>query len=156
MEEGTEQKTAETKKVSRRHLNRVAAMQFLYLFESNREENLNDLVLSFFDHQEKDREYYAFGEELIQGTIENLPEIDEKIQSTANNWTLDRIARVDLAILRVACFELLHRPDVPPVVSINEAIDLGKEYSNEESRRFLNGILDRMSKELHRPLRDAE
>ena len=63
---------------------------------------------------------------------------------------------MDLAILRMACFELLYRSDIPPVVSINEAIDLGKEYSNKESRRFLNGILDRMSGELNRPLREAE
>lgn len=131
-------------------------MQFLYLYESNRDEILNDLLLSFFESQENEREYYQFAEELIHGTIANLDEIDEKIQALASNWKFDRIARVDLAILRMACFELLHRKDIPPVVTINEAIDLGKEYSNEESRRFLNGILDRMSGELGRPLREAQ
>lgn len=131
-------------------------MQFLYLFESNRDETLTELLLSFFESQEKEREYYQFTEELIHGTIGHLEEIDAKIQSLARNWKFDRIARVDLAILRMACFELLYRSDIPPVVTINEAIDLGKEYSNEESRRFLNGVLDRMSSELGRPLREAE
>jgi len=131
-------------------------MQFLYLFESNRNERLNDLLLSFYEGHEKDRDYLQFTDELIHGTIENLQEIDEKIQALASNWKFERIARVDLAILRMAAFELLHRKDIPPVVTINEAIDLGKEYSNEESRRFLNGVLDRMSGELGRPLRQAE
>jgi len=151
-----EEATAPVRKPSRRRVNRVAAMQFLYLFQSNRNEMLNDLLLSFFEQQEKDRAYYEFTEELIHGTIENLEEIDGRIQALASNWKFDRIARVDLAILRMACFELLHRPDIPPVVTINEAIDLGKEYSNEESRRFLNGILDHMSGELGRPMRDAQ
>lgn len=131
-------------------------MQFLYLYQSNREENRNDLLLGFFEGLEKDRDYYAFAEELIHGTLERLEEIDDRIRSLASNWRFDRIARVDLAILRVACFELLFRPDIPPVVTINEAIDLGKEYSNEESRRFLNGVLDRLSTELGRPLREPK
>ena len=144
------------RKPSRRRQNRVAAMQFLYLYESNRGDTLTELLLGFMDTQEKERDYYQFAEELIHGTIGNLEEIDAKIQSLASNWKFDRIARVDLAILRMACFELLHRSDIPPVVTINEAIDLGKEYSNQESRRFLNGVLDRMSSELGRPLREAE
>lgn len=147
---------APVRQPSRRHLNRIAAMQFLYLYESNRGEVLNDLLLSFFASQELERDGYAFAEELIHGTIGHLEEIDERIRSLASNWKLERIARVDLAILRVACYELLHRPDIPPVVTINEAIDLGKEFSNEESRRFLNGILDRISSGLGRPLREPE
>jgi len=139
---------------SKRRQNRIAAMQFLYLYESNRGELLNDLLLSFFESQEKDRNYFAFAEELIHGVIDHLEEIDAKIRSLASNWKFERIARVDLAILRLACHELLHRPDIPPVVTINEAVDLGKDYSNEDSRRFLNGLLDRISSELKRPLRE--
>jgi len=131
-------------------------MQFLYLFETNRNENLKDLLLSFFESRDKERDYYEFAEELIHGTIENLETIDTKIRELASNWRFERIARVDLAILRMALFELLYRRDIPPVVTINEAIDLGKEYSNEESRRFLNGVLDRVSADLGRPLRQAE
>lgn len=144
------------RKPSRRRQNRIAAMQFLYLFETNRNENLKDLLLSFFESRDKERDYYEFAEELIYGTIENLETIDTKIRELASNWRFERIARVDLAILRMALFELLYRRDIPPVVTINEAIDLGKEYSNEESRRFLNGVLDRVSADLGRPLRQAE
>ena len=154
MEQPPEPTEEPARRPSKRRLNRIAAMQFLYLYESNRGEVLNDLLLSFFDSQEKDRDTHAFAEELIHGTIENLEEIDEKIRSLASNWKFERIARVDLAILRLACHELLHRPDIPPVVTINEAVDLGKEYSNEDSRRFLNGLLDRISSELKRPLRE--
>ena len=144
------------RKPSKRRRNRVAAMQFLYLYESNRDEMLEGLLISFFEAQEKPREYFEFTEELIHGTIGHIDEIDDRIESLAKNWKIDRIARGGPAILRMACFELLYRSDIPPVVSINEAIDLGKEYSNKESRRFLNGILDRMSGELNRPLREAE
>lgn len=129
-------------------------MQFLYLYESNREILLNELLLSFFESQENNRDYYAFAEELIHGTLEHLDEIDAKIRSLASNWKFERIAKVDLAILRLATHELLHRSDIPPVVTINEAVDLGKEFSNEDSRRFLNGLLDRISSELGRPLRE--
>ena len=66
---------------------------------------------------------------------------------------MDRIARVDLAILRLAVFELLFRPDIPPIVSINEAIDLAKTFSSGESRRFINGVLDSVKGRLNRPLR---
>ncbi len=144
----------EVKRPSRRRLNRIAAMQFLYLYESNRSDLLEDILLRFFESLDNDRDFYAFAEEVIHGTIAHLEEIDDRIRSVASNWKFERIARVDLAILRIACFELLHRPDIPPVVTMNEAVDLGKEFSNEESRRFLNGVLDRISSELGRPLRE--
>jgi len=68
---------------------------------------------------------------------------------------MDRMAKVDLSILRLAVFELLFRDDIPPVVSINEAIDLAKDYSSKESRRFINGVLDKIKTTLTRPLRTA-
>ncbi len=82
-------------------------------------------------------------------------EIDAVISKSATNWSTDRIAKVDLAILRLAVFELLFRDDIPPVVSINEAVDLAKEYSSGEARRFVNGVLDRVKGTLSRPLRTA-
>jgi N utilization substance protein B len=82
-----------------------------------------------------------------------MDEIDDVIRGYLQNWDFKRIARVDLAILRLAVHEMLRRPDIPPVVSINEAIDLSKLYSNADSRRFINGILDQFKMTLHRPLR---
>jgi transcription antitermination factor NusB len=96
----------------------------------------------FFQEMEeengKQRDYYAFAEDLIHGTIHNLPEIDEEINKYLRNWDFDRIARIDLAILRLAIYEMLKRTDIPPIVSINEAIDMSKSYSIPDAKRFIN------------------
>jgi len=135
---------------------RVAALQYLYSWELNPPANLaNDLVL-FFENLPEPREHYAFGEEIIHGVIANAAEIDTQIKSATQNWDFERIAKIDLTILRVALFEMLHRKDIPPVVSINEAIDLSKQFSNSDSKRFINGILDRLKDRLGRDARKAE
>lgn len=105
--------------------------------------------------QEKDRAYYEFSESLIIGAIEHIEKLDEEISKYAKNWTFDRIAKVDLSILRLAIYELLYREDIPPIVTINEAIDLGKVFSNIDSKRFINGILDQLKDKIDRPLRKA-
>lgn len=140
---------------TRRHANRAAAMQFLYTYESNRPERLEDAMQQFFGNLEKPRDYYAFAEQLVCGALQQLDASDAIIRTHATNWAFHRIAKVDLAILRLALFELLHREDIPPIVSINEAIDLSKEYSSPDSKRFVNGILDKVKESLHRPLRTA-
>ena len=140
---------------SQRRENRMTTVQFLYQWESNKPEILADDICQFFENQEEDRAYYAFAEELALGTIENVETIDEAITEHASNWTFDRIAKVDLAILRLAIYELLFRSDIPPIVSINEAIDLSKVFSNADSKRFINGILDKMKNKINRPLRKA-
>jgi transcription antitermination protein NusB len=84
----------------------------------------------------------------------NLPEIDALIGKFAENYDLHRIAAVDRNILRLGIYEMLHSPDVPPVVTINEAIEIAKKFGSEESSRFVNGILDRVRAELNRPSRD--
>ena len=143
-------------KRNRRHDNRVAAMQFLYSWESQRHTDLVTAFYDFFSEQEQPRDYYSFAEELIQGVIRDCALIDEIIIRYAQNWAFDRIAKVDLAILRLAIFELLRRNDIPPVVTINEAVDIAKAYSTDESKRFVNGILDRYKGELGRDPRKAE
>ena len=138
-----------------RHQNRAAAMQFLYMHAINPAEDVKDSVRRFLEEREEPREYYAFAEELIFGVLEHQTEIDETIKKYAQNWNFSRIAKIDLAVLRLALYELLHRTDIPPIVSINEAIDLGKEFSEPDSKRFINGILDRFKDELKRPIRTA-
>jgi N utilization substance protein B len=142
-------------KTSKRRDNRAAAMQFLYMWDINRDQDLIATLDSFFKTQDHPREYYAFAEELIRGALEKLEEIDALIKKLAVNWAFNRIARVDLALLRLAIHELLHRRDIPPVVTINEAIELGKTYSTPDSGRFLNGILDKVKETLDRPFRTA-
>ena len=132
---------------------RAAAFQYLYAWSVNQPANLaNDLGL-FFEHLEKPRDHYAFAEELIHGAIEHVAELDGHIKALAHNWEFERVAKIDLAILRLAMFEMLHRKDIPPVVSINEAIDLSKQYSSADAKRFINGILDRMKDKLGRDSR---
>ena len=143
------------KKPSPRRANRVAAIQFLYQWEVNKPEELLDSLRIFFENQQEERGYYAFAESLILGVLENIESLDSEISSKANNWKLDRIAKVDLAILRLAIYELRNRNYIPPIVTINEAIDLGKSFSNPDSKRFINGIQHQVKILIQRPLRKA-
>jgi N utilization substance protein B len=145
---------AEQRKPQRREC-RIACMQYLYSWSLNQPTDLNEDLRLFYEGQEEERDYYAFSDELIFGVIENVEAIDEKIREIASNWDFDRIAKIDLSILRMAIYELLFRKDIPPVVTINEAIDLSKQFSAEESRRFVNGVLDRLLGQLNRPSRQA-
>ena len=135
---------------------RVAALQYLYAWSMNPPQNLAVDLQTFFEECELPREHYAFGEELIHGVIENAADIDSRIKGLAHNWEFERIAKIDLAILRLAIFEMLHRKDIPPVVSINEAIDLSKQFSNADAKRFINGILDRLKDQIGRDARKAD
>lgn len=140
---------------SQRRENRKCAVQFLYQWELNKPEQLNDALRVFLEEQPEAREYYAFTEELVHGTLEHIEQIDAEILAHTANWNFDRIAKVDLSVLRLAIHELLHRKDIPPIVSINEAIELGKIFSTPDSKRFINGILDQMKNKINRPLREA-
>ncbi|QXD24205.1 transcription antitermination factor NusB [Opitutia bacterium ISCC 51] len=142
-------------KTPRRRQNRVAALQFLYACSLNPPDDLPGQLNLFFSGKDKDREYFAFAEELIHGVLENLDDVDSEIRNYAENWDFERIAKMDLSILRLAIFELLKRLDIPPIVSINEAIDLSKQFSGPDSKRFINGILDKMKGQIQRPLREA-
>ena len=141
---------------SQRKDGRAAAMQYLYAWSINSPKNLAEDLKGFFENMEHPREHYAFGEELIHGVIEHVADIDARIKALAHNWEFDRIARIDLAIMRLAMFEMIHRKDIPPVVSINEAIDLSKQFSTADAKRFINGILDRLKDQLGRDARKAE
>jgi N utilization substance protein B len=143
------------KRSPQRRENRMCAVQFLYQWELNKPEQLNDALRIFIETQDNERDYYAFTEELIHGVIEHIDAVDAEIKAHAANWTFERIAKVDLSVLRLAIYELLHRRDIPPIVSINEAIELGKIYSTPDSKRFINGILDQMKNKIDRPLRSA-
>lgn len=134
---------------------RVAALQYLYAWSLNQPKNLAEDLRVFFENCEQPRDHYAFGEELIHGTIEHIVDIDSRIKTLAHNWEFERIAKIDLAILRLAMFEMIYRKDIPPVVSINEAIDLSKQFSNADAKRFINGILDRLKDQVGRDSRRA-
>ncbi len=94
-----------------------------------------------------------FAESLIQGVLEKKDEVDDVIKKHAWNWDLHRMAAVDRNVLRLAVYEILHRGDIPPVVSINEAVDIAKKFSTQDSGKFVNGILDKIKGEVLRPAR---
>jgi N utilization substance protein B len=94
-----------------------------------------------------------FADGLIHGVVEHRPELDQRITQFAQNWDLKRMAVVDRNILRLAIYEMYFRQDIPPVVSINEAVDIAKKFSTADSGKFVNGILDRIKGELMRPAR---
>ena len=87
-----------------------------------------------------------FAWELVRGVWDNERDLDAHIVRFSKNWKLSRIAKVELTILRLAVFEILHRPDIPLRVALNEAIELSKRYGDENSRNFINGILDAIAK----------
>ncbi len=97
----------------------------------------------------------AFAENLVQGVWTHREELDELITRFSRNYRLSRLAAVDRNILRLAVYEILYNKEVPPVVAINEAIELAKEYGSEESGRFVNGLLDRIRAESPRSPRQA-
>jgi N utilization substance protein B len=140
---------------TQRHDGRVAALQYLYAWSINPPDNPVDDLRVFFEGLEQPRGHFSFGEELIDGVIKNREAIDAQIRAMAQNWEFERIAKIDLAILRIAIYEMLHRRDIPPVVSINEAIEISKQFSNADSKRFINGILDRLKDKLGRDARKA-
>jgi N utilization substance protein B len=93
-------------------------------------------------------EIQPFAEKLVRGVREHLAELDGQIQSASKNWRLERMARVDRNLLRLALYELKFVDDVPAKVAINEAIEIAKRYGTSESSAFVNGILDRCREEL--------
>jgi transcription antitermination protein NusB len=145
--------------MGKRREGREAAVQYLYQLENNAEHA--PLVFARFwelrSAKGKDAassRTRAFAEELVAGVTTHREEIDSRIKKYAANYDLHRIAAVDRSVLRLAIFEMLHSPDVPPVVCINEAIEVAKKFGSEDSGRFVNGILDRVRAELNRPARE--
>jgi transcription antitermination protein NusB len=94
-----------------------------------------------------------FTEELTRGTRENLAAIDIRLKKSAENWDIRRMGVIDRNVMRLAIYEMLYRPDIPPAVSINEAVDIAKFFSSTESGKFVNGVLDRIRKDLKKSVR---
>jgi N utilization substance protein B len=140
-----------------RHLLRLWAVQFLFQRDYNRHDTWEEALELFLEGKKKkmSRKMRAFFDERIDGVSLNLEEIDAQIARHVENWDMKRLGGVDRNVLRLAFFELLHCGDVPPVVAVNEAIQLAKELSSEESGKFVNGILDQLIRKLDRPLRQA-
>ena len=125
---------------------REQALQILYGMESN-PVSLPQALHNFREGARGAAASRAFAEELVVGVVEHKAEIDARIEDKSTNWTVPRMARIDLNILRLAVFELVFRPDIPANVTINEAIEIAKKFGTEESPSFVNGILDQIAGE---------
>ena len=125
---------------------RECALKILYGMEITKEPPETSIKMFWSNHDEEESEIIEFTNALVIGVKRNQEFIDKTISSYAANWELKRMAMIDRNILRFATFELLFMEEVPPKVAINEAIDLAKRYGDQESGKFVNGILDKISK----------
>ena len=120
---------------------REIAMQVLYGLDVSRG-NLKETIDLFWKNFDVPEKVKAFSSILVEGAWNNRKQIDTLIGGCAENWSVERMSRVDRSILRMAVYELLYCRDIPPKVAINEAIDLGKLFGSENSGAFINGVLD--------------
>jgi N utilization substance protein B len=156
---------------------RERAVQFLFQQEANPAENLEAALNHFWNTQREaalaeeagpatwgehkdlppptteEAAERLFADPLIRGTLEHQATIDVLLQKYLQNWDLHRVAAVDRNVMRLAIYEMLHRDDIPPVVSINEAVDIAKKFSTQDSGKFVNGVLDKIRADLLRPAR---
>ncbi len=128
---------------------RVLAVQSLYRYDLCGGSIADVVDLSWMDAIQRDalsEETCAFARLLVAGSIENLQAVDGCIDRQLEHWDLERLSRVDLAILRMSVYCLLHQRDVPASVVINEAVEIAKGYGTDDSYRFVNGVLDGVRK----------
>jgi transcription antitermination protein NusB len=130
--------------MTRRTRGREIALQVLYQTEQNPGLPPEEVALFVKRRLRGDIKLMAFAELLIEGVRAHQPRIDALISEVAENWRIDRMAAIDRNILRLGAYEMLHCPEVPTKVAINEALELAKRYSTAQSSRFVNGILDRL------------
>ena len=133
---------------------RECALQILYQYEIN-PAPVQEVIKNFWDQTAPSasgkksslpaEEICQFAESLVHGTIQHLEEIDRVIEKATENWQLNRMAAIDRNILRFAVYELLFVADIPPKVTINEAVNIAKKFSQEDSGKFVNGVLDKIN-----------
>ena len=128
-----------------RRLARELAMKVLYRYEEGDTDSPMTMTELFKEKTYTDADK-TFCRNLVETTLNNLPEIDRQIMQVLQNWPYDRISVIDKTILRLGACEVLFLEDIPPQVSINEAIELGKKYGGTDSGRFINGVLDAVKK----------
>ena len=105
---------------------------------------LNEVAEIAADRQNQD-EIFGYAREIVQGVIDQHEQIDDLLETYSQGWALDRMPNLDRAILRVAVWEILHNPDVPNAVAVNEAVELAKELSTDDSGAFVNGLLSKIA-----------
>ena len=140
-----------------RHRAREVAFQILYRIDLELQSSgttapsgealLGELV-HHFNHFKVPEELREFAASLVVGTIRTLPELDETLEKHAAKWKISRMAAVDRNLLRMALYEMRHFPDIPPSVTMDEAVELSKQFGEKETPAFVNGILDAIAREI--------
>ncbi len=130
---------------SKRSLARQVAMKLVFM-SGLVETDLDETLDYFREELGLDDKTLTFARELAEGTLQLQPELDPIIREFLEKWDFDRLGNVERSILRLAVFELLHRPEIPRKVTLNEAVEMAKDYSTDEAAKFVNGVLDRLAK----------
>jgi len=134
-----------------RHRSRERALQILFLWDSRRQP-VDDAIDAYYDtlYSEEQPERDPFVADLVRGTVESVAEVDQQISKHAEHWRMERMPAVDRNILRLAVYEMSHGV-TPAAVAIDEALELARRFSNEESVQFVNGVLDAIHRGLPQP-----
>ena len=136
-------------KVTPRRQAREAALQALYFWDVGRAAPEDAIEAVFAEHwPEAPEPVRAFAEALLRGVVATFQETDALIEKQSSHWRLERISVIDKSILRLAVWELQHQPETPPAVVLNEALELARTFSGDESVKFVNGVLDGIRKTL--------
>lgn len=117
------------------------AFKCIYEFEFNKEKEIDTIIESCYEENncvDVEKEYI---EQVVKGVKNNIEKIDDIILNNLKNWSISRIAKIDLAILRLAIYEINYIENIPVKVSANEAVELAKTYGNSDSKSFVNGLL---------------
>jgi transcription antitermination protein NusB len=149
-----ERRTADRLEKESRHRAREAAVQMLYQWEVGRS-SLEEVRTTFWMHDDSpvmslSADHRAFAERLAAGVVDSVGRVDPVIAASAEHWRIERMNVLDRLILRMAVYEFLHEADTPARVIINEALELARTFSNDDSVRFINGILDAIRRRFER------
>lgn len=135
--------------MGKRRKSREFALQTLYQWNITKKD-VHQILAQLRAHFSPEEEKDDFAEQLVLGVLEHCGRLDQVIEECSEHWRLDRMSLIDRNILRIATFELLYCSETPPKVVLNEAIDLGKRFGSDDSGSFINGILDRVQRDLGR------
>ncbi len=132
----------------KRRIAREHALKILYMADMRGEMSPSLIDEFYLVNSNVEKEIKEFTERIVKGVFENIKEIDEKISSAILNWDFNRLSFVDRNILRIGTYEIIFADDIPPVVSINEALEIAKKYGTDDSPKFINGVLHRIKEEV--------
>ncbi len=137
-----------------RRKGRILAVQALFSWDTVNQDLDDLLTFSWLDDDELEKlnpDVLMFARLLVSGTLEKIEDVDNEIKTQLEHWDFGRLSRVELSILRMSVYSIKYQEDIPASVTIDEAIDISKDFASDESYRFINGVLDGITKRLDTP-----